>query len=111
MQRDDLLERLEKIMADLFYTHVKNRVGKTSVNMTQGMWVICGDCKVQMTEVSPCKHQCKNSKCTRGMKRVKVGDRIGMTTSVICHRNHKYPVWFNNFLNVEFIEGSQVEFI
>lgn len=45
------------------------------------------------------------------MKKVKVNNRIGVTTSVIPHSNGTYPVWFEDSENVEFIEASKVEFI
>ena len=40
-----------------------------------------------------------------------VNDRIGKTTSIIPHRNGKYPVWFNDSRKVEFFEKEKVEFI
>jgi hypothetical protein len=48
-----------------------------------------------------------NSK--RQMKKVKVENRLGVTTSVIPHRNGTYPVWFKD--TVEFIEASKVVFL
>lgn len=45
------------------------------------------------------------------MKKVKVNNRIGLTTSVIPHRNGKYPIWFNDSDNVEFIDSSDVIFL
>jgi hypothetical protein len=45
------------------------------------------------------------------MKRVKVKDRTGVTTSVIPQSNGKYPVWFDNTTAIEFIASEEVEFI
>jgi hypothetical protein len=43
--------------------------------------------------------------------KIKVGNKIGMTTSIIPHRNGFYPIWFKNSDTVKFIEVSKVEFI
>lgn len=45
------------------------------------------------------------------MKKVKVENRLGVTTSVITHRNGTYPVWFEDSDSVEFIEASKVVFL
>lgn len=45
------------------------------------------------------------------MKKVKVGNRFGVTTSVIPHRNGTYPLWFEDSDAVEFIEASKVVFL
>jgi hypothetical protein len=45
------------------------------------------------------------------MKKVKVENRLGVTTSVIPYRNGTYPVWFEDSDTVEFIEVSKVVFI
>lgn len=45
------------------------------------------------------------------MYKVKVKDRIGITTSVIPHRNGKYPVWFENTDVMEFINSNKVIFL
>lgn len=45
------------------------------------------------------------------MKKVKVENRLGVTTSVIPHSNGTYPVWFEGFDTAEFIEASKVVFI
>jgi len=44
------------------------------------------------------------------MKKVNVNGRTGVTTSVIPHRNGKYPIWFNDSDNVEFVESKLVSF-
>ena len=46
-----------------------------------------------------------------GMKKVKVGNKIGATTSIIPHRNGLYPVWFSGSVQPEFIELLRVKFI
>jgi hypothetical protein len=43
--------------------------------------------------------------------KVKVGNKLGLTTSTIPHRNGFYPIWFKNSDSVKFIESSKVEFI
>lgn len=43
--------------------------------------------------------------------KVKVGKKLGITTSTIPHRNGFYPIWFKNSNSVKFIESSKVEFI
>jgi hypothetical protein len=43
------------------------------------------------------------------MIKVKVGNRSGITTSIIPHSNGTYPVWFNG--SVEFIKSDNVKFI
>jgi len=43
------------------------------------------------------------------MKKVKVGNRIGETSSIIPHSNGLFPVWFKN--NIEFISAEKVKFI
>jgi hypothetical protein len=45
------------------------------------------------------------------MIKVRVGDKFGITTSTIPHRDFKIPVWFTNSDTFEFIEASKVEFI
>lgn len=45
------------------------------------------------------------------MKKVKVENRIGETTSVIPQSNGTYPVWFADTGTVEFIESSKVVFL
>lgn len=45
------------------------------------------------------------------MKKVKVENRLGVTTSVIPHRNGTYPIWFEDSDTVEFIEASKVVFL
>lgn len=45
------------------------------------------------------------------MKKVKVENRLGVTTSVIPHTNGTYPVWFEDSDTVEFIEASKVVFL
>lgn len=45
------------------------------------------------------------------MRKVKVGNRLGVTTSVIPHRNGFYPIWFEDSDTVEFVKASKVVFI
>lgn len=45
------------------------------------------------------------------MIKVKVKNRLGLTTSVVAHRNGTYPVWFKKSKNVEFIDSSEIIFI
>jgi hypothetical protein len=45
------------------------------------------------------------------MKKVLVNKRIGVTTSIIPHRNGTYPVWFKGSICVEFINAKDVTFI
>lgn len=45
------------------------------------------------------------------MKKVLVNKRIGVTTSIIPHRNGTYPVWFKGSSRVEFIKAKNVTFI
>jgi len=45
------------------------------------------------------------------MKKVLVNKRIGVTTSIIAHRNGTYPVWFKGSSRVEFINAKDVTFI
>jgi hypothetical protein len=45
------------------------------------------------------------------MKKVLVKGRIGLTTSVIPHRNGKYPIWFEDSDNIEFIDSNNVVFV
>lgn len=44
------------------------------------------------------------------MKKVSAMGRIGLTTSVIPHRNGKYPIWFENSDDVEFVDSKDVVF-
>ena len=45
------------------------------------------------------------------MKKVRVDNRIGITTSVIPYSNGLYPVWFYDTDEIEFIESSKIKFI
>ena len=45
------------------------------------------------------------------MKKVLENKRIGVTTSVVPHRNGKYPIWFVNSDYVEFIDANEVKFL
>ena len=45
------------------------------------------------------------------MKKVKVENRLGVTTSVIPHRNGTYAIWFEDSYTVEFVEASKVVFL
>lgn len=45
------------------------------------------------------------------MHQVEVNKRRGFTTSVIPHRNGKYPVWFNDCDVVLFVRSEDVVFI
>jgi hypothetical protein len=45
------------------------------------------------------------------MNKVIVNKRIGVTTSVVPHRNGTYPVWFKGSSRVEFINAKDVTFI
>jgi hypothetical protein len=45
------------------------------------------------------------------MIKVKVENRLGVTTSVIPHRNGTYPIWFKDSDTVEFIEALKVVFL
>jgi hypothetical protein len=45
------------------------------------------------------------------MKKVLVNGKIGLTTSIIPHRNGKYPIWFDNSYDIEFIDSKDVVFI
>ncbi len=44
------------------------------------------------------------------MKIITVNGNVGITTSVIPHRNGKYPVWFLGGDNVQFIDSEKVTF-
>lgn len=45
------------------------------------------------------------------MKKVSVNGRIGLTTSVIPHRYGKYPIWFENSDDIEFVVSKDVVFL
>jgi hypothetical protein len=42
------------------------------------------------------------------MKKVIVNGRHGITTSIIPHRDDKFPVWYDNLF--EFVDASKVSF-
>ncbi len=44
------------------------------------------------------------------MKKVKVGNRIGETTSIIPHSTGLYPVWFAESKEPEFIQAEEVNY-
>lgn len=45
------------------------------------------------------------------MKKVSVNGRIGLTTSVIPHSDGKYPVWFENTYDIQFVNSIKVIFL
>jgi hypothetical protein len=57
------------------------------------------------------KYYSKTFNQSSKMNKVIVNKRIGVTTSVVPHRNGTYPVWFKGSSRVEFINAKDVTFI
>lgn len=45
------------------------------------------------------------------MKKVSVNGRIGLTTSIIPNSYGKYPIWFENSDDVQFVDSKDVVFL